>query len=73
MTAQEQAFVRVCIALAGAIRNLGSVPNGELYARTMNHLNIQTYTSVLEVLKKSKLVEEKNHLLTWIGPKKEQA
>jgi hypothetical protein len=58
------------MAVAEAIRELGSVPSGHLYAQLMDKMSLETYTAVIQVLKNTKLVEEKNHLLTWIGPVK---
>lgn len=54
--------------VADAIRELGSVPSGHLYARLMSHMSHATYEKIIGVITRSGLVEEKNHLLTWIGP-----
>jgi hypothetical protein len=57
------------MAVGECIRDLGRpVPSGEVYAHLMGHLTLESYTSVIAVLKAKGLVEEKNHLLTWIGP-----
>lgn len=55
-------------ALAEAIRSLGSVPSGKLYAVVMSHMSLDGYTQAIEVLKRAGLVKEECHLLTWIGP-----
>ncbi|MES2360013.1 MAG: hypothetical protein V4529_16860 [Gemmatimonadota bacterium] len=68
MTPKERAFVEACAAIGQAIRDLKEVPNGLLYVRVMAHVNLETYTSIIEALKAARLVEEKNHLLRWIGP-----
>jgi hypothetical protein len=67
---QVTAGIRIAAAVAEAIRDLGSVPSGHLYARLMGHMDLDTYNKVIGVLKQAKLVEEKNHLLTWVGPAK---
>ncbi len=54
--------------LADAIRTAGSIPSGHLYAVAMNTMSLATYQQIIGVLKGAKLVEEKNFLLTWVGP-----
>ena len=66
--AQVKAMLLACEALASAIQALGEVPSGELYARVMGHMSLATYTSIVNTLKRAKLVEERSHLLRWIGP-----
>lgn len=56
-------------AIAAAIQALGEVPSGHRYARVMGHMSLASYESIIAALKGAKLVEEKNYLLTWIGPK----
>lgn len=58
-------------ALAEAIRELGSVPNGVLYAHVMGTLTIGQYERSIDLLKRTGLVVEKNHELSWAGPKLE--
>jgi hypothetical protein len=56
-------------AVAEAIRELGEVPSGHLYANLMSKLTLAQFEQVLGVLKGAGLVRESNaHLLTWIGP-----
>ena len=56
-------------AVAEAIRELGEVPSGHLYANLMSKLSLAQFEQVLGVLKGAGLVRESNaHLLTWIGP-----
>ena len=56
-------------AVAGAIRELGEVPSGHLYANLMSKLTIAQFEQVIGVLKGAGLVRESNaHLLSWIGP-----
>ncbi len=70
VTANEiVAAIKVAAVVGDAIRELGSIPNGELYAQLMGHMSLGTYNGCLAILKKANLVEESNHVLTWVGPK----
>ena len=52
-------------AVAEAIRELGEVPSGHLYANLMSKLSLAQFEQVLGVLKGAGLVRESNaHLLT---------
>ena len=55
-------------AVADAIRELGSVPNGELYARLMPFLDLASYEAIISMLKRTGLVREELHVLKWCGP-----
>jgi hypothetical protein len=56
--------------IAGAIRELGRVPSGHLYARVMGSLSLDQYNKVIGILKKAGLVEETaGHELIWKEPK----
>lgn len=73
MTTQHVAALALIRIVADAIRNLGEVPSGHLYARMMGHMSLATYTSIITNLKRAKLVKESAHLLTWIGPRSRTA
>lgn len=62
------AAVEIIMAVAEAIRSLKSVPSGHLYARLMGSLTLDDYQSIIGVLKRTGLVSESGHLLTWTGP-----
>jgi len=68
MTKQQNAALQLVAAVGEAIQSLGSIPNGHLYARMMNTLDIQSYNRIIGMLQNTKLVELKNDTLTWIGP-----
>lgn len=70
-TAAETRMVALCMILGELIQEVGHVPSGELYARVMSHMNLETYNAVISALKHGKLVTESAHVLTWIGPVKE--
>lgn len=61
--------IMVAAVVGDAIRDLGSVPSGHLYANLMGHMDLDTYNGCIKILKQANLVEESNHVLTWVGPK----
>lgn len=67
MTAQEKAALAIVLAVGEAIKELGSVPNGHLYARLMGQMSLETYNKVIGLLVKTGAVKNENHLLTWVG------
>ena len=64
---QVAAQLRIVAAIGEAIKDLGSVPSGHLYARVMGILYLDQYNQVIGILKKQGLIEEKFYELTWIG------
>ena len=67
--AQAKAFLNATLAVSDAIRELGSVPSGHLYARLMEYLSIEVYQRIIDLLVEAKVVTNKGHLLTWVGQK----
>ena len=63
---QVKVALDVLFAVAVAIKQVGSVPSGELYARLMTHLDLMTFNRVIDTLKDAGLVTEDNHRLTWV-------
>lgn len=78
-TTKEQtlAALNIITSVADCIREitisnengLGGVPSGHLYTRLMEHMNLETYNRIIGMLKQAKVVEERSHLLVWIGPR----
>lgn len=67
--AQHRAALSVILTLTEAIRQLGEIPSGHLYAQVCSHMDLQTYTSLIERIKGAGLVEEsQGGMLTWVGP-----
>ena len=66
---QIKAVLDVMVAVTELIRVAGEVPSGEIYARLMDRMDIHTYDAMISKIKRTGLVEEKNHLLIWVGPK----
>ncbi len=76
LTESTEAALKIVAACGEAIRDLCTldpmgVPSGVFYARLMAEgFSMHDYEVVIGVLKKGKLIEERNHLLIWTGPKK---
>ena len=66
MKTDTESTLRIVSAIAEAIRDLGSVPSGHLYARVMGILSLDQYNQVIGILKKQGLVKESYHELTWV-------
>lgn len=56
------------MAISEAIRALGSVPSGKLYASVMGVMSLEQFNKVVDILKEAGVVREsQQHLLTWEG------
>jgi hypothetical protein len=56
-------------AVAEAIRAAKEIPSGVLYATLMpTGITIDKYESIIGTLTRAKLVQNKSHVLKWIGP-----
>ena len=69
MTNQERAALAIVLAVGEAIKELGSVPSGHLYARLMGQMSLETYNKVIGLLVKTGAIKNEGHLLTWTGGK----
>lgn len=66
-----RAAVQFVAALGEAIRAAGTdgIPSGHLYALVMSTgRSLADYEGAIGVLKRAGVVEERAHLLTWVGP-----
>ncbi len=63
---ETEIALRILKAVAEAIKELGSIPSGHLYARLMGKLTLDQYNLVIGALKKAGLIKEEHYLLTWI-------
>ncbi len=68
MSAQHKAAFLLVTAVAETVRELRTVPSGELYARIMGLVDIHGYQKSVRILKGAGLVSEKGNVLTWVGP-----
>jgi len=59
--------MRVVQIIAEAIRKLGRIPSGHLYAQVMGALTLDQYQGVIGTLERSGVIEVKNHELIWKG------
>jgi hypothetical protein len=65
---QVTAAIEMAKAFAAAIRELGSVPSGHLYARVQDRVSLASYEAIIDTLIRAKVVRrDGSHLLTWIG------
>lgn len=64
---QIDAMINAAQAIAAAIKDLGSVPSGHLYANVAGHMGLSQYTQIINLLKAGKMITESNHVLTWVG------
>ena len=71
MTTEEiSAGLKTIQAIAGAIRELGEVPSGTLYANIMGRLTLEEYAKIIGILKNAGIAEETPaSLLRWLGPR----
>jgi len=64
--AQVNAVIQAVFAVRDAIKELGEVPSGHLYAQLMGDMSLDTYNQIISLLKKSGKVTESGHLLKWV-------
>ena len=66
---QVSAAFAIVAAVSEAIRELGTVPSGELYAQLCGKMDIHGYNKIVATLVNAGLVQESSsHELKWIGP-----
>jgi hypothetical protein len=65
---RKKAALEATVALADAIKALGSIPEGHLYARVMPHgISRETFNVLIGTLVKIGVVKRSNHELIWRG------
>jgi hypothetical protein len=69
---KQTAALLASLAIAEAIRTVGSVPSGHLYAQVMSRISLDSYQAIIRMLKGAGLVRESCNELTWIGPRLSQ-
>ena len=66
-----EAAIKRMMAIGDCIRDLGEVPSGELYGRLMAAgLTLSEYNTIIDALKRAKLISVSGHLIKWVGPAK---
>lgn len=65
MDRQEAAAWVLVGAIRDAIREAGEegIPSGHLYAMIMDKVSLESYNSVIDLLKRTGMISECNHLL----------
>lgn len=66
---QIAAHLKVVQAVAEAIREAGTIPSGHLYSALCGKMDLNSYNRIIDMLKRTELVSETNHVLKWEGPK----
>jgi len=61
------AGVKTVHAIAEAVRELGEVSDGTLYAALMGKLSLGQYQAIIAILVKGGLVSNAGHQLRWVG------
>lgn len=68
MTKNEiAALINAVEAIRVALKELGTVPSGVFYTRVMQHLSIDNYNRVLDLLVQAKQITVTNHVITYVG------
>ena len=61
------AYVNTCKAIAEAVRELGEVPSGHLYAHLMGQMSLDTYEGMIAKLINAGLIRKSaSHMLSWV-------
>lgn len=66
-TEKVAAALKVAVDVANVIKEVGGIPNGQLYALMMGHMSLMEYNALLMLMKNMRLIKEENHILLWIG------
>ena len=64
---QARAAIELIKTVADAIKEVGRIPSGHLYAAMMNTLSLEQYNDLIALLKRTNLIEEANNELIWRG------
>jgi hypothetical protein len=63
-----KAAVEIMKAVAGAIKDLGTIPSGHLYAQLMGKMSFDSYEKMLGALQRMGIISvDGNHLVTYVG------
>lgn len=67
-TEQVQAALKIYKAVGDAIRELGEVPSGHLYAHVCGVLRFDEYQTIISQLEDAGLITvDGSHLIRWVG------
>lgn len=66
--ARIDAAAQAVLTVAAIVKEAGSIPSGHLYAHLMAvGITLEQYQAILQIMKRTGLVTEQAHLLTWKG------
>ena len=60
-----KAAVEIMKAVASAVKELGSIPSGHLYAQLMGKMSLETYQDMIATMERLNVISVKNHLITY--------
>lgn len=63
-----EAALGVLRAVADAIRELGRVPYGVLYANVMAHIDLANLDAIVGTLERAGVIRREGDVLVWTGP-----
>lgn len=67
---EVEAAKEIVRTIRDAIKELGRVPSGTLYATVCGHLSLTSYQYVLSIIQAAGLIKIENHEIIWIGGQK---
>ena len=65
MTPDTRRQLNRMLAVAEAIKSLGSVPSGHLYAQLMDRMELDEYNQIIAALEHVGIIKVTNHLITY--------
>jgi len=67
-TEQKVSGAKAIAAVGTAIKELGTVPSGELYTRLMSYVSINVYNKIIGILENvGAITVDSQNVITWIG------
>jgi hypothetical protein len=69
---QVRAMLDVLVTIAKLIEEARYIPSGELYAMLMGSMSYETYMMLIKKLQDMEVITVKNHMITWVGVKKQE-
>jgi hypothetical protein len=67
-----RAALEIAFALSEAIRELGEVPSGHLYAHVMGKMDLELYEAAIGAIVRAGLVKRRGDVLVWVGTKENE-
>ena len=65
--AAVQAAVELTVTIGRAVREVGEIPSGHLYAAVCGRLSLAQYEAIIDTLVGAGAVRRRGHLLVWAG------